>query len=233
MQKKCSKCNLKKEYDCFHKNKKSSDGFVSQCKECVKLRTQEYYRENKAKINMKSVEKYKENRDEIIEKSCKYYENNKEKIAKYKARYQVSNKENLAIKKSIYYGNNKDKCIESSKEWMINNRDKWLRIQSKSRFKNRDKINAHRHKRRVIASEGDLTGSQWKEIKLSNNYSCVHCGKREPNIKLTIDHIVPLSKGGLHTMSNVQPLCKSCNSKKGNRSNELMLFIHGIEIIEV
>jgi 5-methylcytosine-specific restriction endonuclease McrA len=35
----------------------------------------------------------------------------------------------------------------------------------------------------------------------------------------TLDHIVPLSKGGLHSYENVQTLCSSCNSQKGNRTD--------------
>lgn len=42
---------------------------------------------------------------------------------------------------------------------------------------------------------------------------CNICGKAD--VALTIDHIIPLSKGGTHTVENVQPLCVNCNCKKG------------------
>lgn len=45
-----------------------------------------------------------------------------------------------------------------------------------------------------------------------DNFTCQHCGSRR---RLTIDHIVPESKGGALTMENTQTLCKSCNSRKG------------------
>jgi 5-methylcytosine-specific restriction endonuclease McrA len=41
---------------------------------------------------------------------------------------------------------------------------------------------------------------------------CVVCGTMED---LTFDHIVPLAKGGTNELSNLQVLCRACNSKKG------------------
>ena len=41
---------------------------------------------------------------------------------------------------------------------------------------------------------------------------CLRCGTTE---KISIDHVIPIYKGGLNEMDNLQPLCKSCNSWKG------------------
>jgi len=58
---------------------------------------------------------------------------------------------------------------------------------------------------------------QWELIKKSQNYKCAWCEKSEPDIKLTIDHIIPVSRGGPHTQSNIQGLCRACNAKKSNK----------------
>lgn len=45
-----------------------------------------------------------------------------------------------------------------------------------------------------------------------------HCGRgREDGVKLHVDHIVPVSRGGKTVMSNLQTLCEDCNCGKGNR----------------
>lgn len=62
---------------------------------------------------------------------------------------------------------------------------------------------------------GSHAFSEWKNLKKQCNFTCQMCGKREPEIKLTQDHIIPLIKGGDNSIKNIQPLCSICNSKKG------------------
>ncbi|KPA19754.1 HNH endonuclease [Candidatus Magnetomorum sp. HK-1] len=59
----------------------------------------------------------------------------------------------------------------------------------------------------------DLRKSQWWKRKCSKGL-CGYCGKNVSPKKLTMDHIVPISRGGRTTRGNVKPACKSCNTKK-------------------
>lgn len=58
--------------------------------------------------------------------------------------------------------------------------------------------------------------SAWKRKTVFERdfYRCVKC---ETHKNLTIDHIVPVSRGGENTVENMQTLCHSCNSSKGAR----------------
>ena len=58
-----------------------------------------------------------------------------------------------------------------------------------------------------------LKRSQWWQRKLQRGI-CHYCGKRCGRGELTMDHVVPLSRGGRSTRGNIVPACKACNSAK-------------------
>jgi len=69
------------------------------------------------------------------------------------------------------------------------------------------------HKRKKRAT-GSHTFGEWENLKAQYNWICPCCGMREPEIQLTEDHIIPLSRSGSDNIENIQPLCRSCNCKK-------------------
>jgi len=65
---------------------------------------------------------------------------------------------------------------------------------------------------------GHHSFEEWESLKAKYDYTCPCCGKSEPAIKLSKDHIVPVSKSGNNNIDNLQPLCKSCNSSKRDKT---------------
>lgn len=83
---------------------------------------------------------------------------------------------------------------------------------------NPDKVKATYHRRRAAKKDApvnDLTAQQWIGIKAAYRWCCAYCHRKRP---LTMDHVIPLSRGGPHTASNIVPACRSCNSRKGARA---------------
>lgn len=66
---------------------------------------------------------------------------------------------------------------------------------------------AERHKAR------QLRETQWWKRRLAKGV-CHYCGCRVSSRQLTMDHIVPIARGGRSTKGNVVPACKECNNKK-------------------
>lgn len=71
-----------------------------------------------------------------------------------------------------------------------------------------------RRKYRKKQAGGNHTFGEWELLKKQYNYTCPCCGKKEPEIKLTEDHIIPICKGGSDNIENIQPLCLKCNMAK-------------------
>ncbi len=78
--------------------------------------------------------------------------------------------------------------------------------QNKERLRPRIEACAHTGKRSVR-----------KKVFEKYGKSCLACGATE---NITIDHVIPVSKGGINDISNYQPLCKSCNSKKMDKATD-------------
>ena len=59
----------------------------------------------------------------------------------------------------------------------------------------------------------ELRQSDWWKKKIAEGL-CHHCGKRFPPKELTMDHLVPLARGGVSSKNNIVPACKACNAGK-------------------
>ena len=53
-----------------------------------------------------------------------------------------------------------------------------------------------------------------------DRHVCAYCGEHYAESELTVEHIVPVSRGGQHMWTNVVTACRSCNTRKGNRRPE-------------
>lgn len=80
--------------------------------------------------------------------------------------------------------------------------------------RNYGRFQKKRYLDRKYQAIGRHSHKDWEKMKEEYGYMCLCCKKQEPLIKLTEDHIVPLSRGGRDDISNIQPLCMSCNSTK-------------------
>lgn len=80
--------------------------------------------------------------------------------------------------------------------------------------------NLIKFKNSVEGQRALMTTKLREEIKQRDNYTCQNCGLSiydEKNLLLEIDHIIPLSKGGITSHDNLQTLCWKCNRKKGTK----------------
>jgi 5-methylcytosine-specific restriction endonuclease McrA len=68
----------------------------------------------------------------------------------------------------------------------------------------------------------NLSGKVRQDVLMRDNYTCQICGATvDDGVKLEIDHIIPVSKGGTNDENNLQVLCQQCNREKHNRDDLL------------
>lgn len=67
--------------------------------------------------------------------------------------------------------------------------------------------------RRQKAKARELRKSRWWQNTIAKGI-CHYCGQNVPATELTMDHIVPIARGGKSTRNNLAPCCKTCNNRK-------------------
>ncbi|GAA4439432.1 HNH endonuclease [Phytohabitans houttuyneae] len=147
-----------------------------------------------------------------------YYETNRERVKASQAVYRAANRETARERSREWRRANPERATASVRAWYATNRERVREYRRRYRASNRDVVRAANSRRKALhknAPVNDLTARQWREIKAVYRFRCAYCRRRLP---LTIDHVVPLSKGGPHTASNVVPACQRCNSRKGDRA---------------
>lgn len=99
------------------------------------------------------------------------------------------------------YAADPEKTLATNRAWAKANPDKVALV--------------HRIKRQRKRAAGNLSAADWRLVLETYGSACLCCGSDDPP---TIDHVIPLSRGGSNTVDNVQPLCNGCNMRKATNT---------------
>ncbi len=130
-----------------------------------------------------------------------FYKKNPEAIKERAHSYFVANREVQNEKRRNRRIANLEAERETGRKWAAKNADKTRTYKSK-----------YNAKRRQVIRNGNLSVKDAQS--LFKQTECFYCREKT---KLTLDHVVPLAKGGAHSIGNLVMACRSCNSSKNDK----------------
>jgi len=141
-----------------------------------------------------------------------------------KAKYEATSKGKVtrekAIKKYRTSPRGKQASVVRHQQMKDQPKRRAQRQKANSRYRKTDKGKALSRRQNaqrrgaILATRTPLTATEWLEIVIEHKGLCHYCRMKR---KLTLDHVIPLRKGGQHTKENVVPACGPCNSKKRDK----------------
>jgi len=136
----------------------------------------------------------------------------------YKRDWYQRNRESENARCAAYTKANPHVARESMRRYRARHPERASANFRRWRAENKDRVALYDHtkraKRRAAIKCDRVTLAEWNEIKARYRNCCAYCGMRFA--RLTMDHVIPLSKGGRHIAENIAPACRLCNGRKTN-----------------
>lgn len=201
----CGKCHVSLPVAAFNKNNSGKYGVCATCKKCVIKVAIEYRKTDQFKAMLKKHEATDVHKASV-------------------QRWNESEKGKLSIRRYADSDAGKKRQLEYSLIYAQTERGKAVLHKYEQSPKGRARVARRNYARRVKNRPliSTLTAAEWLAIQSTYKHKCVYCGEKKP---LTMDHIIPVSKGGNHVKENIVPACHSCNAKKYNKPVLLQLLV--------
>ena len=196
----CTKCSESKQLSDFGKRRSSKDGLQPACRECLNIQKRSHYSSNKDKILTRNKAWLEANPDKIAAYRKDYYEANRAKKSAYSKAYYEANREDLAAYKKDWAEANREDLAAYNKAWVEANPDRTAAIGGKGL---------------AVARGGAASGIYDLELCIPF-YAESRRLSKETGVAHHVDHIIPITKGGLHCQTNLQVLTAVENIQKGD-----------------
>lgn len=218
----CKTCKIDKPETEFHTTGKNRT-LKKECKVCINIKRQQRRKANSDECKAQDKIRYQKDREKRLRQVAKYRQEHLEVIKQHKKSYRERNKEKLSQQHKKYYEANKEHLREQAKKYYEANKgslkeqkSKYLQT-AKGRLAIKNGRSAYKA-RKYGTSDSSISLEALAHLEQVQNSTCFYCKtpivSSEPTTHL--DHFIPLSLGGTHSISNVVWSCATCNLKKNN-----------------
>lgn len=218
----CNKCEVEKSLEDFRLKKvRGTYKPNSVCKACESEQKKEHYLINKSSI----LNRRKEKRATPEAKEKRVTPEAKEKRKKYLSKYLEENKKEIKEKLQKYYKENREQLLKKASEYKKTKDGKISSRASSGKRRNASLGNA----------DGTITKHSLDTLLQIQNNQCFYCKKDLSLLadrEVHLDHYIPLSKGGAHSITNVVWSCSSCNLQKSSAIPDTELHLEHIECLQ-
>ena len=145
------------------------------------------------------------------------YKNIEDRKARDKV-YKEKHKEEIKAQMKAYKEANKEKIKAQKKAWYVANIEKVKAKKKAWAEANKDKVNAKTARRRALKFRATIRLTEIDKFTIDEIYSLAKLRTEQTGFEWHVDHIKPLTKGGLHKPTNLQVVPASWNLSKGNRN---------------
>ena len=206
----CSKCGTIKPLSDYSRDKKAKDGHFAACKECEKIRRAKWEAQNGDKIKAASKVYIETHKEEIRKRNQRHYQENHDYHIQRKRKYNKEKRKQIAQHKQKYYVQNRERELARCKKWAKENPEKAAQKTMK---------------RAAIKKSRTIGCVDYTKILERDGYVCHICGGNVPPEELHFDHIIPLSRGGVHSEENIAVSHAVCNMRKSNKTLDEYLML--------
>lgn len=211
----CTQCRQIKPLTDFHTASDSKDGYRANCKECKRSRRSKYRMANHELVLQKEADYREANRPAInANKTARYAANPEKHRQQARANYNPATQKKRS---TIYRANNPQRIIDNNLRYRQNNPEKVKAEAKKWRALNKVKLANYANERRAMMNANGVFRISKKELtKLYSSPRCFYC--RELTDEIQMDHVIPIKRGGTHSIGNLVPACSGCNQSKINKT---------------